>query len=540
VRFSRRFVLPAVACTAFVLLTACTTSASPDGRGSSPSSAIVLAVGNEPASLHPLAGFGYEGASMLFDGLVEHDSDRSLRPVLAAELPVPSAGGRSWTVKLRTDAKFQDGSAFDARDVVATYHALLDPAFASPLRASYGMLSGVEQLDPATVRFDLAYPYAPFPHLLALGVLARSAFAAPGPVRESPMGTKPVGTGPYQLVEWRKHDRMVLAANDNYFGGVPKVRTVTVLFGPDDTARAQRVRSGEVDSAPLPATLARQFDKVSGFKVISDRSSDYRAITMPMRKPVTGDHAVRLALNYAVNRQAMVDGALAGKGSAASTPISEGLAEFVEPAARWSRDQAAAERILDQAGWIPGPGGVRARDGVPARFTVIYPTGDVERQDLARMFASDAKAVGIDVVVEGVGADAMAARASTDALVLGGGSAFDPDFDAYPLLHSAPTPAVPSVLVAGPEFDNPGGYANAQVDAALDAGRRTTDPAQRAVAYRQFQRAYVADPGMVFLAFVDHTYVVKANWTGYQPVVDSHGEGLTWGLWWNLPTWNPR
>ena len=75
----------------------------------------------------------------------------------------------------------------------------------------------------------------------------------------------------------------LFAANDNYFGGVPKVRTVTVLFGLDDTARAQRVRSGEVDSAPLPATLARQFDKASGFRVISDRSADYRAITMPMR-----------------------------------------------------------------------------------------------------------------------------------------------------------------------------------------------------------------------------------------------------------------
>jgi peptide/nickel transport system substrate-binding protein len=99
---------------------------------------------------------------------------------------------------------------------------------------------------------------------------------------------------------------------------------------------------------------------------------------------------------------------------------------------------------------------------------------------------------------------------------------------------------VPSGLTAGPELANPGRYANALVDAALEAGRRTTDPAQRAVAYRQFQRAYVADPGMVFLAFVDHTYVVKANWTGYQPVVDSHGAGLTWGPWWNLPTWTPR
>jgi peptide/nickel transport system substrate-binding protein len=74
----------------------------------------------------------------------------------------------------------------------------------------------------------------------------------------------------------------------------------------------------------------------------------------------------------------------------------------------------------------------------------------------------------------------------------------------------------------------------------MDAARGTTDPAQRAVAYRKLQRSYIEGPTMVVLAGVDHTYLLRRNWTGYQPVVDASTEDATWGPFWNLETWKPR
>ena len=95
-----------------------------------------------------MLGFGGEGASKLFDGLIRHDATLKVVPTLAAEVPAVGADGRSWTVQLRQGVTFHDGSAFDAEDVVATYRAVLDPVFASTVRSDFPMLLA----DPPDVR----------------------------------------------------------------------------------------------------------------------------------------------------------------------------------------------------------------------------------------------------------------------------------------------------------------------------------------------------------------------------------------------------
>ncbi|TQM83611.1 peptide/nickel transport system substrate-binding protein [Saccharothrix saharensis] len=513
-----RSLLPPLVLVASLAAAGCTGTTTPSAEGTSDNSALVLADPIEPTTVNPLLGYGREGVSKLYDGLVEHRADGSVRPQLAADPPAPAPDGLSWTVRLRDDVRFTDGTSFGPEDVVATYRALLDPASGSTERAAYPELTGVEQLDVRTVRFTLSRPWAAFPHTLVLGILPSEALGGPLP------DVRPVGTGPYKLVEWRKGDRMVLEANTDYFGGEPKIRKLTVVFVPDDNTRAQRMQAGEFDGTELPPRLAASFGTANGMRVITHRTADLRAVTLP-GGPVTGDSAIRMALNHAVNRKGMVDNLLGGKGAVATTPVPDALPEFVETGARFDHDKALAELLLDQAGWVRGADGVRARDGVAARFTLMYPIGDVVRADLATAFAADAKAVGVDVQLAGLGWDAVTPRLGADALLHGGGTPFDPDLMTYEELH---TP-------------NPWGYSNPQVDAALDIGRTVLDPAQRAAAYKQFQRAYAAAPGMVVLASVQHTYVVRENWNGYQEVVDPHARGaLSWGPWWNLEKWTPR
>lgn len=177
---------------------------------------------------------------------------------------------------------------------MATYRALLDPASASTETTTFSMITDVTEVDPRTVRFDLAFPYAAFVHRLTLGVLPSEALAEPGPAEKSSLTTEPIGTGPYRVAQWRKGERLVFEANDSYWGGAPQIRRITVVFSTDDNTRAQRMTAGEFDGTVLPPGLAHTFDGRDGYSVISHRSADYRTIMLPTGNPVTGDPAIRL------------------------------------------------------------------------------------------------------------------------------------------------------------------------------------------------------------------------------------------------------
>jgi peptide/nickel transport system substrate-binding protein len=523
------------ALTAGALVTcACAAPSSGPGEAGRSSSAdgrtMVLASSAEDETLDPLAGYGEDGATKIFDGLVMRDADLRLQPALATALPEPDADGTAWRVTLRDGVTFHDGSSFGPEDVVATYTALLDPATASPLVTSFGMLERVERTGEREVVFHLRHPYAPFPQKLVLGIVPSEAVRPGVPVTESGFGSAPVGTGPYRLAEWRKGDRMVLVANPDYWDGAPAVETVRIVVAADDNTRAQRLQAGEFDGTVLPPRLAGTFEDLEGYSVVSHASADYRAVTLPSGNPVTADPAVRRALNLAVDREGMIRAILGGRGKPAHTPIPQALRQFAAPEATFPHDPGQAERLLDEAGWTRHGDGVRSKDGTPLRFTLMYPASDTVRRDFAVAFASDAAGIGAEVRLEGLGWDAIEPRMGQDALVLGGGNVFDPDLVAYPLLHSS---------FSADGYNNPGSYANDAVDAALDEGRRSLDEDVRAAAYRRLQRDYVDAPGFVFLAFLDHTYVVRDRWTGYQEIVEPHVHGVTWGPWWNLQDWRP-
>ncbi len=489
-----------------LVLAGCTENAAPSPDGGANGTSIVLADRDEPTTLNPLLGYGAQGVSKIYDGLVEHRQDGSLAPRLAADLPEPAPDGLSWTVKLRGDVKFTDGSTFGAEDVVATYTAALQ----SQVKDRFATLKSVERLDPSTVRFQLGQQHAAFPHLLVLGIL---------PSEQANPNGQPVGTGPYKVVDWKKGDRLLLEANDGYFGGAPKIKKVAVVFVADDNQRARRMQDGEFDGTVLPPKLAAGFENRSGLRVEYHRSADYRAVALPAGHPVTGNAGIRLALNYAVNRQGMIDGLLDGKGTVGFTPVPDALAEDFDPTVKFRYDKTEAARQLDAAGWVPGPDNIRVREGVAARFTLMYPLGDDLRADLATAFAADAKAVGVDVQLAGLSWEAIRPRVGQDALLSGEGSPFDPDLMLYDLR----------------------GQGSPAADAALENGRRLIDPAQRAVAYKLFQQAYAAVPTMTVLVFPEHAYVVRDSWNGYQPVVDPNSYGaLSWGPWWNLERWEPK
>ncbi|MFE1595941.1 ABC transporter substrate-binding protein [Nocardia sp. NPDC058705] len=516
---------------AMALTVALTSCGAPD---SASTDSLVLADAHELGGYNPVAGYGAAGEAKVYDGLLRLTGGAGVpgfAPALATALPTPDAEATVWTAPLRPDVRFSDGSAFDAADVVATYRAILDPASASEVRSSFSMIDRVEAPDPLTVRFTLRHPYAAFGTKLLIGIVPSEAVAKPGPATESPLNSAPIGTGPYRLTRLEPA-RAIFEANESYWGGAPSVKQLTVLYVPDDNTRAQRMASGELDGTSLPPLLAATFG--DRMPVQANTSADWRGVSMPEGDPVAGDPAVRLAMNYAVDRQAMIDNILGGYGRPAYTPLADVYGESHNPAVTFAFDRARAEQILDSAGWQAGADGVRAKDGVRAQFTVMYNSTDTLRRDLALAFASDARRVGIEVDLEALSWDRIEPRIAQAGILLGGGSEpYDPDTQTYNTLHS---PLLdPS---AGSPYDNASRHADPAIDAQLETARRSTDPAVRAAAYRKVQSLYAEAPSHVFLVHLDHTYVVKeSSWTMSGPILEPHAHGVTWGPWWSLQTW---
>ncbi|MFI6760864.1 ABC transporter substrate-binding protein [Micromonospora sp. NPDC050417] len=513
---------------ALLALAGCTST--PSTNSPAVADTFVVATADEPEALNPVLNYGVDGASLIFDGLVARDEDNTLVPALARELPTVSPDGKTVTATLRDGVLFHDGSTLTAQDVVFTYQAVLDPKVDSTLRSDLDMLESVQAPDATTVVFHLKYAYAPFLQRLALGVVPAKALAGQD-INKAEFNRKPVGTGPYQVESWTPGDRLVLTANDRYFDGAPTNRTLVVAFVADDNVRAQRMRAGEFDAAELAPKLAAGFDS-AGYQVERVPTADYRGVMLPMGNPVTADPAIRRALTAAVDRTAMVTGILSGAGEPAYGPIPPN-SEFFEPssAGKPTADAATATSLLDAAGWKPGPDGVRVKDGRPARFTLMYPASDSLRKELALAVTADAKKVGIEVSPEGLTWDAIDPRLNRDALLMGYGTPYDPDFVSYKLFGSQ---------FAGQGYFNPGHYRSPVVDQALQTGRDQADPAQRRTAYAQFQKQLADDVPWLFLTYLKHTYVLKSSVQGVRPRVEPHEHGVANSLWWNINTWTRK
>lgn len=529
----------AVACAALALPLALSGCSAPTGTGDGPGGQLVLTAGDDLGEFNPVAGYSSTGVSPLYDGLlrpaaVDDQTLPELVPALAVEEPEISDDGRTWTVRLREDVQFHDGSNLDSGDVAATYTAVIDPASASPIADDYQLIENIDTPDEHTVRFQLSAPNREFSSRLLLGI-APSELLTGGPATESSLNTDPVGTGAYRLDSLTATEA-VLTANPDYRDDAPAVAQLVIRSVPDENARAQQLLSGETDGTALPPRLAASLDGRDGIEVVAVSSADWRGVSLPMGSPFTADPAARMALNTAVDRQLLVDEVLAGHGEVATTPITDAYPEHV--AVEFGPDdpdagRAEAARLLSEAGWEPGPDGIRERDGQRAALEVAYPVNDSLRRELAAAFADQMRALGVEITPWGASWDDIEARADQVGILLGGGdNPYTVDTQASRALHS-PT------ATSGP-LDNPGRWHNEDVDAALDA---LADPANTVDAdelYARVQQAYGADPGYVIFATLRHTYAVRdTGHTGPPPILEPHSHGVTWGPWWSIGNWEP-
>lgn len=493
------------------------------------SGTLVIALPGQPENLNPIASDNvYEGNQKFFNGLLRYAKDLTAEPDLASELPERSDDGKTVTVKLRDDVKFHDGTALTAKDVAFTYNAILDEDSASPLATLLDTLDEAVAVDDATVRFTLNRADPAFYDKLQVGIVPAAQLEGKD-VKTAAFNRKPIGTGPYVLKEFEPGGRIVMEANPNYFRGTPKIQRIVLTAVEDENARVALLEKGTIDAAGIVPKLADRVRRNGNYDVFEIPTADARVAALPNRDPVLRDAAVRRALSFAVDREKIVEGALAGAGEPAFGPIMKGHWAYSAVAER-RYDPDEAGRLLDAAGWTRSGDATRRKGGRDLSFTLMYPANDSVRKDVALAFASQMKRIGVDVKLEGLSFDVIEKRQDRGATEFGYGTPYDPDIELYTLFHSR-------FATDDDAFTNYPRTRNAEIDRALDAARSKLDQDERKRDYVKLQQALADDASWLWLVRLRHISVVSKRVKGVDPQVEPHAHGFSRGTTWNLEDW---
>ncbi|MEO0538628.1 MAG: ABC transporter substrate-binding protein [Cyanobacteria bacterium P01_A01_bin.123] len=492
---------------------------------------IVLAIGGESEEGYdPTLGWGRYGSPLFQSTLLKRDENLNLVNDLATDYTV-SEDGLTWTVMIRDDAVFSDGEPLTASDVAYTFNQAAESGGLTDVT----VLEEAVAIDDTTVELRLKEPQSTFVNrLITLGIVPEHAH---GP----DYARNPIGSGPYQMVQWDEGQQLIVEANPNYYGEAPGIDRLVFLFVEEDAAFAA-AKAGEAQVASVPQALAVQ--DIEGMRLYDITSVDNRGLMFPyvpameattpdgnpIGNDVTADPAIRQAVNYAIDRQTLVEGVLEGYGSVAYGPVS-GLA-WEEPSAAIEDAQPdEAQEILAASGWTDSDGdGVLEKDGLTAEFTILYPANDSTRQALALSVAEMLKPIGIQANVEGKSWDEIEPAMHSNVVVFGWGS--HDQTEMYNLYHSQ---------AAQGDFYNAGYYANQTIDETLDLAMGAPSEAEAIAFWKAAQwdgkTGFTAkgDAAWAWLVNLDHTYFVSDCLDIGEPQVEPHGHG--WPITANIAEW---
>ncbi|MCW3494686.1 ABC transporter substrate-binding protein [Microbacterium sp. SSM24] len=425
----------------------------------------------------------------VLDSLVFQESDGTFSPWLAEDWEIEDDGA-SYVFTLRDDVTFQDGEPFDAEAVKANFDRIADPETASAQASSMlggEFYAGTEVIDEHTVRVSFTQPYSPFLQAASTALLG---FYSPAVLESSADQLKAggpgitVGTGPFELTEYTPDQEIVYTRNDDYAwgphdGGAAQFETLRVEILPEASVRAGVVESGEADLASqLPPNLAADLDEALTVDAQEYPGLPY-SLYLNEKYGVFADQKVREAFSRAIDIDTAVEEIFFGQFPRAwsilgsTTPTYDASLEGT-----WAFDPAAAEALLDEAGWTERDSeGYRTKDGerLSARWIAWTPVPD-DRAALANAIQSDLKAVGFELVREVLepGAYNEQYGPKTFDLTDWGFSGVDPD-----LLRS-------HLHTDG--FQNASQVSDADLDALLERGVSTSDTQERADIYGDVQQ----------------------------------------------------
>ena len=428
---------------------------------------------------------------LVFEGLTRPGPDGLPMPALAESWAVDESG-TVYTFTLRSGASWHDGAPVTVDDVLFTLRAVQGPAFAGDQNvAAFWRTVLVDRVGERSVSFRLEAPFAPFLRLTGFPILPAHLLrnVPPEQWEVHPFNRLPVGTGPYRLVELDEQ-RALLRANPRYFGATPFIETIELrFFRTEQEAFAALTRSEIQGLAFTGASALADVNLPRGIVRRQALLDGYTALSFNLRDGLLTDLGVRRALATALDKDALIASALAGKVMRLDTPILHGWWAETSDVSWYEPDVARAMAQLDALGYVPGADGVRVRDGQPLVFPLLTDNSPVRRA-VAEEIARQWSAIGVRIVIEPVEPPEMQRRleAREFTIALHGWQRLGSDPDVFELWHSS----------QADRGRNYAGLADATIDELLASARKIYDIVDRAELYREFQERWVElAPGII-------------------------------------------
>jgi peptide/nickel transport system substrate-binding protein len=452
-----------------------------------------------PTNLDPRIGadaYSEHVDGLIFSSLLGHDDQMKVVPDLAESWETPDP--RTYVFHLRHGVKFHDGRPLTSADVKFTFDSILSGAIKTPKRGSFKLVTGVDAPDENTVVFHLREPYASLLWNLsapAVGIVPRSSGAE--------MSQHPMGTGPFRFVNATTDEEIVLARNDDYFGGAPKIANLRLRIVPDALVRALELRKGSADATinSLTPDMVVTLAKKHGLVAEQQPGTSMAYLAFNFADPILAKRDVRQALAYATDRATIIRYLLRGQARPAASLLPPNHWAYEPNVQQYDYDPARAEKMLDAAGFP------RGADGVRMRLTLKTSTDESTRL-MSEAIAEQWKRVGVALELRPL------EFATLYSDVTGGsfqvyslrwvGANNDPDIFEY-VFSSKKMP---------PSGANRGHYRNPQLDALLDQARVEMDQGKRKELLSQIQKIVAIDEPYVNLWYVDNVCVHRERLTG--------------------------
>ncbi len=466
---------------------------------------LVIAIGAQPESLDPIQMASAPAATVgehIHQPLIYMGADGTLKPSLVESWKA-SEDGLSWTLNLRKGVKFHDGTPFNAQAVKVNLDRFLDPDSKAPYRFLLSEITGIEAVDDHTVRLTMNRPFAPITAHLShsfIGMLSPKSLEG---LEKGKATDVIVGTGPFKVAKWVRGEHIVLEANPDYWGGVPKIKKLTFKFVPEDAARVVMLETGEAHAIMrVPPMDAQRLDSNPNIDVVKASSVRVIYIGFNAQAEPFNNPKVRQAMNHAVDKEALIKTILGGVGEVSTAPVVPSVFGYTK-AGPYEYNPEKAKKLLAEAGYP---------DGFKAVFH--HPTGRyLMDSTIAEAVQAMVKEVGIELELQTMEwatylgfVRKPVEEAQHKMYMLGWGCVtLDADYGLYALLHSSQWP------MGG---WNVSYYKNDKVDELLQTARVTPDRKDRDGMYKEAIQLIWNDAPWLYLHNEGQINAVRSNVKG--------------------------
>lgn len=479
----------------------------------------------EPRSLLPhfdLLSVALDVDQMVFDCLLSLNEKGEYVSRLADPVPTVQNGGiaadgKTYTFKLRKGVTWQDGKPFSADDVKFTWDTIMNKDLPIVNRTGWNQVSAVEVSDPQTVTFKFNEPNAVFMTAVSTGtcyILPKHLLSGQD-LKTTDFGRKPVGTGPFKFAEWASGSYIRLTRNPNYWqSGKPEAAEVVYRIIPSTEGLRAALERGEIDLRQDLSMADRENAlKLADYNLVTQPSYNWWHFWLNTKDPILSDKRVRQALSLGTDKKTIVETVMRG----AVQPLYSYL-----PPNHWAHNPdvkkfefnlAQAKALLDEAGWKPGAGGIREKNGLRLSLEITNISGDQERLQVIQIVQQNWASIGVEAKIKTIDA------ASFPPTVGGGkyqiaygsfGERHDPMFNLW-------------------TNSNWTGWENPSAPALMKTATSNVDRNARITAIKELQTLIAEDQPNIPLAPRPSFVAAKKNLKGFAPSMA--------GTFWNIADW---